>query len=94
MLLALRLDSERLSASSQACLGWYPRKKALWGTFKQLCNLRDGLICFHKAGNLTSFNMVDVFVFHMQFLLAGLKALYDTQLQPIYPQLIKVALSS
>jgi hypothetical protein len=42
MVLALRLDSERLSAISQACLGWYPRKKALWGTFKQLCNLRDG----------------------------------------------------
>jgi len=49
MLLALRLDSERLSASSQACLGWYPRKKALRGTFKQVCNLRDGLLGFHKA---------------------------------------------
>ena len=94
MLLALRLDSERLSASSQACLGWYPRKKALWGTFKQLCSLRDGLLGFHKAGNLISFNMVDVFVFHMQFRVAGLKAFYAIQLQPAYPQLIKVALSS
>jgi hypothetical protein len=85
---------ERLSASSQACLGRYPRKKALWGTFKQLCNLRDGLVGFHKAGNLTSFNMVEVFVFHMQLRLVGLKALYAIHLQPTYPQLIKVGLSS
>ena len=55
-------------------------------------DLRDAVLGFHKAGNLVSFSLAEVFGGNKQLRLPSKKALNTKHPQPPKLQLIKVAL--